>query len=301
VLYKNLGARRRLVHERIAEIVADPVTRARHLALATEKPDAAVAAALDDAVTIATGRGASASAAELAEAALQLTPGDDVGERHLRALAAARAHRASGEWTRARTIASALLEESGVGPLRAEVLFLLAELEGLDRAGALLEEALHEATSRPALQAAIQCRLAWSTRFKNGFVDALEHARASLDLADEVDDDALRVDALEMMAFVGSAVGDPQAAAYAARAHDSAVATGTLGWCSVPASFSFSARPWLRAATSLPHVHSSNANARSLASATIWRRPMHCTTSRGSSSGPAAGSSQPSTPIVATT
>jgi DNA-binding CsgD family transcriptional regulator len=226
MLYKDLGARRRLVHERVAGIVADPVTRARHLALATEKPDATVAAALDDAATIAADRGASASAADLAEAALRLTPADEVGERHRRALAAARAHRASGEWTRARTIASDLLEESGVGPWRAEVLFLLAELEGLDRAVALLEEALHEATSRPALQAAIQCRLAWSARFKKGHDGALEHARASLALAEEVDDDALRVDALSMMAFLGSAVGNPQAAAYAARAHDIAVATG---------------------------------------------------------------------------
>ena len=226
VLYKDLGVRRRLVHERIAGIVPDPVTRAHHLALSTDEPHAGVAAALDDAATIAAGRGASASAAELAEAALRLTPGDDVGERHRRALAAARAHRASGEWTRAQTIASDLLEESGVGPSRAEVLLLLAELEGLDRAVALLEEALHEATSRPALQAAIQCRLAWSTRFKMGFVDALEHARASLELADEVDDDALRVDALEMMVFLGSAVGDPQARAYATRIVDIALATG---------------------------------------------------------------------------
>jgi DNA-binding CsgD family transcriptional regulator len=226
VLYKDLGARRPLVHERIAGIVTDPVARARHLALATEEPNGAVAAALDDAATIAAGRGASASAAELAEAALRLTPADEVGERHRRALAAARAHRASGEWTRARTIASELLEESVVGPLRAEVLFLVAELEGLDRAVALLEEALHEATSRPALQAAIQCRLAWSARFKKGFDRALEHARASLELADEADDDALRVEALSMMAHLGSAVGDPQAAAYASRAHDIAVATG---------------------------------------------------------------------------
>src|SRR5262249_35273891 len=104
VLYKDLGARRRLVHERVAGIVPDPVQRARHLALATETPDSAVASALDDAAAIAAGRGASASAAELAEAALRLTPADDVGERHRRALAAARAHRESGEWTRARAI-----------------------------------------------------------------------------------------------------------------------------------------------------------------------------------------------------
>ena len=226
VLYNDLGAQRRLVHGRIATFVQDPLLRARHLALATDEPDPAVAAALDDAATIAGGRGASASAAELAEAALRLTPADEAGERHRRALAAARAHRAAGEWTRARTIASELLEDSGLGSLRADVLLLLAELEGLDRAVALLEEAFHEATSRPALRASIQCRLAWSARFAKGFDRALEHARASLDLADEVDDDALRVEALDMMTFLGSAVGDPEATAYAERAHEIAVATG---------------------------------------------------------------------------
>jgi len=226
VLYSDLGGQRRVVHERIAAIVPDPVMRARHLALATDEPDPAVAAALDDAATIAAGRGASATAAELAEAALRLTPADEVGERHRRALAAARAHRASGEWTRARAIASELLEDGRLGLLRADVLVLLAELEGLDRAVALLEEALHEAASRPALQAAIQSRLAWSVRFARGFAGALEHARASLELADRVDDDALRIDALTMMTFLGSPIGDAGAKSYAERALEIAVATG---------------------------------------------------------------------------
>ena len=62
---------------------------------------------------IAGGRGASASAAELAEAALRLTPPGDVGGRHRRALSAARAHRAAGEWPRVRTIARELLEDDG--------------------------------------------------------------------------------------------------------------------------------------------------------------------------------------------
>jgi DNA-binding CsgD family transcriptional regulator len=106
------------------------------------------------------------------------------------------------------------------------VLLLLAELESLDRAVALLEEALHEAAFRPARQATIQCRLALSQRFAKGFDAALEHARASLELADEVDDDALRVDALEVMTFLGSAVGDPNVTAYAERAHQIGVATG---------------------------------------------------------------------------
>ncbi len=226
VLYNDLGPERRVVHERIAGLVQDPALRARHLALATDGPDPAVAAALDDAATIAGGRGASASAAELAEAALRLTPADEVDERRRRALAAARAHRAAGEWTRARTIAGELLEDTGLGSLRADVLLFLADLEGLDRAVALLEEAFHEATSRPALQSAIQCRLAWSARFGKGFHRALEHARASLELADDVDDDALRVRALEMMTFLGSVVGDPETRAYAKQARVIAAATG---------------------------------------------------------------------------
>ena len=107
------------------------------------------------------------------------------------------------------------------------MLLLLAELEKLDRAVALLEEALQESTSRPALQASIQCRLAWAARFTEGFDVAFEHARRSLELAEEVGDDALRVPALVMMAFLGSAVGDPQASSYADRAHEIAIANGS--------------------------------------------------------------------------
>jgi DNA-binding CsgD family transcriptional regulator len=90
----------------------------------------------------------------------------------------------------------------------------------------LLEEALRKATSRPALQAEIHCRLAWATRFRKGFVGALAHARAALELAEELDDDALRVEALEILTFLGAAVGDEEAAAYAARAHELATAVG---------------------------------------------------------------------------
>ncbi len=226
VLYQDLGEKRRSVHARIAEIVDDPLQRARHLALSTDAPDATIAFELDNAVRLAVNRGASAEAAELAEQALRLTPLRDADERRRRSLAAARAHRTAGEWMRARAIASDLLEERDIGSLRADVLFLLAELESLDRAIALLEEALHEATSRPALQAAIQCRLAWTARFTRGFDGAFEHARRSLELADEVDDDMLRLDALAMMVFLGSAIGDPQARAYATRALEIAHALG---------------------------------------------------------------------------
>ena len=114
---------------RIAAIVEDPLVRARHLALSKDPPDAEVADVLEDAARLAADRGASAVAAELAEHALRLTPPDESDERHRRALAAARAHQAAGEWTRARTIATDLLAETEIGPVRAEALVLLAELE----------------------------------------------------------------------------------------------------------------------------------------------------------------------------
>jgi DNA-binding CsgD family transcriptional regulator len=226
VLYGDLGSQRRAVHERIAAAVTDPVTRARHLARARDEPDAAVASALAEASVVAAGHAALADAAELAEGAFRLTPARDVSERRWRALSAARAEHTAGEWTRARKLARDLLAEEGLGPLRAEVLLFLAEFEGLGRAAELLEEALRETATRPALRVSIQCRLAWTTRHTQGFDAALERARAASELADEVGEDALRVEALSMMTFLGLAVGDPQTTAHAERAHEIAVATG---------------------------------------------------------------------------
>ena len=207
VLYQDLGAGRRRIHRRIAGIVEEPLLRARHLALSQETPDAGGAAMLDDAARLALERGRSAVAAELAEHAVRLTPQDVPEERRRRALAAARTHQAAGEWTRARTIASELLAETDTGSWRAEALMLLAELESVDRAAALLEEALRAAASRPALQSVIHCRLAWAKRFKTG----VEHARTALELAEELHDDVLRARAAAVQAVLGWFAGDGKA------------------------------------------------------------------------------------------
>jgi len=207
VLYQDLGEKRRSIHARIARSAEDPLLRARHLALSKDEPDADVAALLDEAVGLAVERGASAVAAELAEHAVRLTPPHAVDERRRRALAAAIAHQAAGEWTRARTIATDLLAETEIGPWRAEALILLSELESVDRAAELLEEALREAASRPALQSLIHCRLAWVTRFRAGF----DHAGAALELAEQLDDDVLRARARAVQAILGWFAGSAEA------------------------------------------------------------------------------------------
>ena len=227
VLYRDLGAEQRSVHGRIAGVVDDPLQRARHLALSSEAPDAGVAVVLDESVRLAGDRGAPAVAAELAEQALRLTPPEARAERGRRGLAAARAHQAAGEWTRARTIATDIVAETHGGSVRAEALVLLSELESVDRAAALLEEALRDPSASPTLQAVIHCRLAWSMRFKEGWFErALAHAQAARALAEELDDDVLRGRAEVVRATIGWIVGDAETPALAARARDFADAVG---------------------------------------------------------------------------
>jgi DNA-binding CsgD family transcriptional regulator len=224
-VYDDLGSERLRAHARLADVTDDPIVRARHRALATGSPDAEVAGALEDAAMAATERGAPAAAAELAEHALRLTPVDarDVCDR--RALAAARAHLAAGEWTRARTIARDLLARTDDAPTRAETLCLLAEFEHDDLAVPVLEAALGEAAGHPALEARIRFELAWSRRFRTGFAAALAEIRSAFELADSFDD-ALRLDALSSMVTLGGIVGDPQRPTYASRAHELAVDVG---------------------------------------------------------------------------
>jgi DNA-binding CsgD family transcriptional regulator len=210
VLYASLDDRRERVHARIAELVDEPLVRARHLALSRETPDEAVAALLDNTARLARSRGASQIAAELAEQAWRLTPVAARSKRHRRALAAARAEHDAGEWTRAQAIAEGLLAEADAADLHADALVLLAELASVDDAVALLERALAEAVARPTLQVSIRCRLAWATRFRDGYVRALEHARAALELAEGLDDAELQRRARTVHAILGWMVGSEE-------------------------------------------------------------------------------------------
>ncbi len=106
--------KRRAVHPALAGAIGDLEERARHLALAAEGPDAAVAAELEAAAAQAAARGATAAAAELFELAAELTPDDPALVRQRR-FRAAKLHWLAGARERSAALLEQLLER---GPLR---------------------------------------------------------------------------------------------------------------------------------------------------------------------------------------
>ena len=224
--YQELSVEeRQRAHRLLAGVVDDPLARARHLALASPRADADVASVVERAATEAASRGASVVAAELAEHALRLTPGDADEDRRRRAIQAARAHLRAGDGRNARAHADRLLATSARGRERADALILMSDLEAagtLERAIALRREALAEAESNPAVQAAIHLWLGWEVRSIEGFAAAEQHARSALELAEQVGDDASRVASLATLGFLRFNEGDPNALTLVQRAYEMA-------------------------------------------------------------------------------
>ena len=151
------AAQRRAAHQALADATADLEERARHLALAAVEPNAGVAAALDEAVARAAGRGAPAAAAELSELAGSLTPFRDSAHRRRRRLRAAELHNLGGNPERAASLYQELLGEVDAGVERADALFGLASTRSADAStfAQLLDEALGEAAGDNARSARI--------------------------------------------------------------------------------------------------------------------------------------------------
>jgi AAA ATPase domain len=198
--------RRRAAHERIATVTRDPEERARHLALAANAPDASVAAALDAVAGEAAVRGATASAAELCELAVGVTPVASAAQRRRRLLRAAHLHRLSGDRDRARRILERLLGEVPGGPERADVLFGLASVRrgDLTTITALCAAALDEASGDDARCAEITAFLSWMRLLEGNVPDALRQARAALGRAERVHDPMLLARAIARVAMAES-------------------------------------------------------------------------------------------------
>lgn len=203
--YGSVGTRdRRALHARLAAIVTDAEEHARHVALSTAEPDAAAAATLDDAARVAAARGASATAAELAEQALRLTPVEDRDGRCGRAIDAGWYAFIAGDATRAWAHLEQASSTAPPGRLHARALVRLAWLDhhAGDRHVAVerYRSALEEASGDSALEAEAHSLLAWCVFIMREDVPlAARHARIAADLAERLEDPVLLTDSLAVL------------------------------------------------------------------------------------------------------
>lgn len=184
--------RRRAVHQALAASVADLEERARHLALAAEGPDDAVACELEAAAEHAARRGATVAAAELCELAAELTPADPATARR-RQLRAVDLHGLAGDHSRAVTLARRLRAEAEPGTELADVLLAMAATlnGGPGEMIALCDEALAQVPGDHSRCARILSFRTWANILAGDVDTALADAHAALERAERVGDPAL--------------------------------------------------------------------------------------------------------------
>jgi DNA-binding CsgD family transcriptional regulator len=203
---------RRVVHMRLASMLDDPEEHARHLALGTEAPDAAVAGALDEAARHARTRGAPDAAADLAQIASTMTPpADDSALRHRR-LATAEYLFDAGDALRAHRLLRETIAASPPGLERAEMLYRLASMSWMnliDGVRTPSEQALAEAGDDALMLCSIHNALSWVAFYLADLPSAGRHARESAVHVPKVDVPAARADALGTLAFVEFLEGRP--------------------------------------------------------------------------------------------
>jgi DNA-binding CsgD family transcriptional regulator len=176
--------RRRAAHRALAEVVDHPEQRAWHLACATERPDEAIAAALDSAAELAGARGAPDTAAELAAHARRLTPADRPEVRAKRVLQAAKHTWAAGDGGRSRELLLELIGSLPPLPIRAQARQLLVKI--VDDIPETLEQlalALDDAQGDLAEQAAVRNLLARQRTWGGDFEGAIADAQAAAEIA----------------------------------------------------------------------------------------------------------------------
>ncbi|GII77831.1 transcriptional regulator [Sphaerisporangium rufum] len=205
--------RRRETHLRLARSVSDVEERARHLAVTTSGPDAAVAVTLDAAALIAAGRGAALAAGEMAAHAARLTPADqrEIGQR--RRFTAARHLIAGGDGATARTVLEEALAHCSPGPGRAKAYFLLGQAIFCagDVPGSItpLRQGRAEAAGQVELVIPITAVLAYFCMHHGDLPAAVAQARELLSLARGAGDAATAEAATAILAVLEFMGGGP--------------------------------------------------------------------------------------------
>jgi len=183
--------RRREIHARLAELVADPEERARHLALSVDGPDGPIADALETAADHARSRGASTTAADLAGLARALTPLDRPADALRRALAEADHALIGGDAERARAVLLPLLP-AAAGPDRARVMLPLAivDLQAFDlgASATLLRATLRETDDDRIRMRAEGVLTAVLDELEEDVPQAIRHGLAELRIAERLGD-----------------------------------------------------------------------------------------------------------------
>ena len=203
------GMRRRL-HRALADAVADPDERARHLARCAVGPDAAVAGEVAAAAERQRARGAPGIAAELYDRAADLSPPDAPDDGGRRRLMAVRCRYDSGDYAAAGAAADAAATTL-TGDLRAEALLLSAtvawSVEGIDRAVELAASALDAVRGDAALAGQIHAHL---SLFEDDSDSAIRHAEEAIArLTGQAEDAALLSGAMVQLFYNRVRRGDP--------------------------------------------------------------------------------------------
>jgi len=157
---------RRRAHASLAAAASSDEARARHLAGATDGPDAAVAAALERAAAAARDRGATLDAAGLYERAAALTPASEPSSATDRArLAAETLFIDVSDYVQADRILETAISTAAPSPARAEALSLRALIRyyhgRTPEAIQLGDQAIAEAGEDPVLRATVMGRAAF--------------------------------------------------------------------------------------------------------------------------------------------
>jgi DNA-binding CsgD family transcriptional regulator len=204
VLAQIPPARRRELHAFAAGGATDPEEKARHQALAADGPSAVIAAGLDDAARAAELRGAPATAAELLELAVSVTPPGDRAAARGRLLAVGRLLALAGQTRAAEAILTELAGTAPPGPQRAEALAHLGwhSEDDFETSTRLLEEALAEAGGAPGLRANIHFFLSDIWAIRGDIERARAQARHAVEYADQEADPAFLASALAQAFFL---------------------------------------------------------------------------------------------------
>ncbi|MDQ4145013.1 MAG: LuxR C-terminal-related transcriptional regulator [Actinomycetota bacterium] len=206
--------KRREVHRRLGEIVADPEQRARHLmAAGGGEYDAEVASALDAGADAAWTRGAPDVAAELREHAIAVTPPEETDAARRRAVAAASHYLAAGDLAQARALLDVWLAKVPPGPARAEILELMGKValfgDSFHDALALFNRALPEAEGDRELVAAVKVDLGFVLAQTGDLGTSSAMATSALEDAEKLSNPALLAQALAGTTVMDFILGRP--------------------------------------------------------------------------------------------